>query len=377
MSDSEKRHCWESYKKLARTDFKCLENEINKINSGKNDPKALFEKLLEIIEPSEDERCGYIGQCIKNEDYKEVKECKKCKGYWFTADETFNSYYEMWKKWKNGSKIDPDDSKEEGQNPFIRAVYYLLWGKKIVVGKEANCGIYEDGWRRFSTSYVFPAESGSKSKTMLLGSDTMNTIKTYKDNIEKFLHNQNGSELVNELCRKCHQLGNFVLVPAYYNRYKGGRQIQDQMDVALEHLLKGNIKEGFIGQTSLQSSKSKTITKEEKEKVANEKFYRWDKEHFSQYINMFFLWDYVKPESEKTYFVKDMKSEEVKRVTNNTQVNKDNVEQYITNANLYIEKRSIFMAAMLAIAVEFKGVKIILFSELRIRAKRTINLREK
>ena len=70
---------------------------------------------------------------------------------------------------------------------------------------------------------------------MLLGSDTMNTIKTYKDNIEKFLHNQNGAELVNELCRKRHQLGNFVLVPAYYNRYKEGRQVQDQMDVALEH----------------------------------------------------------------------------------------------------------------------------------------------
>ncbi len=100
------------------------------------------------------------------------------------------SYYEMWQKWKSGSKIDPDDSKEEGQNPFIRAVYYLLWGKKIVVGKEANCGIYEDGWRRFSTSYVFPAESGSKSKTMLLGSDMMNTIKTYKDNMENLCRNQ-------------------------------------------------------------------------------------------------------------------------------------------------------------------------------------------
>lgn len=356
MGDSEKRN-WESYKNLAQVDFKCLENEIYKMNSGAENSKLLFEKLLEIIDPLEDKRCDYIGQCIEGRD-KSAKECKKCKGYWCTTDETFDSYYKMWKEWKNRKGVDLDDSNSARSNPFMRAVYYLLWGKKIDLGyeiKEGNCGIREYGWGRFSASYVFPVKSEgmSKPKALLFGSDTMNTIKSYQKEIENFLQEKKEIEKVDELCRKCHQLGNFVLVPAYYNSCRGAK---DQIDVALDRLCNGkNFDGGFIGQTKLRPSGN--VTKEEKERVADKYFYRWDKNYFTQFINMFFLWDYVKKKDEKTYYVKDMKSNG-EPVTSNTNVNEGNVGKYIINANAYIEKRSIFMAAMLEIAVEYENVKI-------------------
>lgn len=345
-----------SYEKLAKVDFKCLEHEIYKMNSGEENPKLLFEKLLEIIDPLEDKRCDYIGQCIENRDYESVKECKKCKGYWFTTDETFTSYYKMWQEWKKRPRVDPDDSNNSRANPFIRAVYYLLWGKRIVLGGEleVNSGIYKYGWERFSTSYVF--EDMSKPKALLFGSDTMNTIKSYQKEIENFLEQEKKEiEKVNELCRKCHQLGNFVLVPAYYN---GCRGAMDRIDVALDRLRDGkNFDGGFKGRTKLRPSGN--VTKAEKEKVADTYFYRWDKNYFTEFINMFFLWDYVETDKEKTgYYVKNMRSNG-ELVTSNTNVNEGNIEKYIANANAYIERRGIFMAAMLEIAVkDDKGVKI-------------------
>lgn len=343
MSDLEKRD-WESYKKLATFDFKCLEELkrkkkiLRKIYWKYYTAAKLVKQFIEALNRND---------VIEEYNYQKWFEWK----YEIKKGETGIQII----KQKEGAHLDDSD----GGDPWIRAVYYVLWGKRIDTGLELDkdgnkvdkngtgIGVYEYGWGNFRTSYLglFKDE-----KKLLWGSDTMNTIAFYRDAIENYKNkNDENEKKVDELCRKCHYLGNFVLVPAYFNQRRGGC---DQIDVALYRLCEGKITVDF----SFRDSKCGSVTKVDKLEVAYKKFNIWHKDCFTQYINMFFLWDYVK-KNEKTYYVKDMKSNR-EPVTSNTNVNESNVGKYITNANAYIEKRSIFMAAMLEIAVEFKNVEV-------------------
>lgn len=378
---------WESYERLAQVDFKCLENEIYKITSNsakirknksvpekykykckrEEDVKAVLKKLFNIIVPTEDGCCDYIGECMG----KKTEECKKCKGYWFTTDETFESYYKMWKQWKKDKNgMDPDDS-DCKSNPFLRAIYYSLWGKRIEVGRdicvngeevvlaEKETHIYQYGFTRFRTSYLF--------SKMLWGGDTMNTLASYEAAINDSTADKDA------LSRKCHQLGNFVLVPAYFNQWRGrNKLIKDRMDLSLYRL--SNLEDQKNEQEQLNRNNENDDNnfsfmeffftywgkgrnaKTAGWNIVKEAFAGWSKSNFTKYINMFFLWDYVYVENSR-YIVKNMWCEETKPIGN---TKNENVDTYITKANRYIEKRGIFMAAMLKIAVEFderKGQK--------------------
>lgn len=397
--DNLKERNQEAYKRLAQVDFKCLENEIYKItgHSAKiikkhpvpeeykykckreEDIKTVFEKLFKIIAPAENEECDYIGKCMarsnernerkgtaEDKGHEGCKTCRACKGYWFTTDETFASFYEMWKEWKaDKNGMDPDDSDCES-NPFLRAVYYLLWGKKIELGEETGVNgqepaeektcIYKNGFSGFRTSYLFPE--------MVWGGDTMNTLLSYKKTIDSLLEKDRHifSE-VNTLSRRCHQLGNFVLVPAYFNGWRGfNSSIQDRMDLSLSVLNRieneQDEKNSFCFKTEFRKRIKKNT--DSNWEIARKTFAGWRKSKFTNYINLFFLWDYVKPKNETEYSVKDMTkgvSEESTEDEQIDQIREENAGQYIANANTYIKRRGIFMAAMLEIAVEFKDIK--------------------
>lgn len=45
------------------------------------------------------------------------------------------SSFKIWKDWKIKGGMDPDDSDFNHPNKFMRVIYYVLWGKKIDVGK--------------------------------------------------------------------------------------------------------------------------------------------------------------------------------------------------------------------------------------------------
>lgn len=343
MSDLEKRD-WESYKKLTTFDFKCLEELkrekkiLQRINWKYYTAAELLKKFIDALNRND---------VIEEYNYQKWFEWK----YEIKEGETGIQII----KQKGGVHLDDSD----GSNPWIRAVYYVLWGKRINTGWELDIdgntvkigtgiGVYKYGWGNFRTSYWGLLKDG---ENLLWGSDTMNTIASYRNAIENYKNkNDENEKKVDELCRKCHCLGNFVLVPAYFNQRRGGC---DQIDVALDELCEGKITIAF----SFKDNQRGTAVK--KLEVAHKKFNIWDKDYFTQYINMFFLWDYVKKKDEKTYYVKDMKSNG-EPVTSNTNVNEGNVGKYIVNANAYIEKRSIFMAAMLKIAVEFKDDEIMI-----------------
>lgn len=322
----------EDYLKLAEVDFKNLENYFD---SESNMTDMLRMTLLDnIIERYKSE--NYIIY-----DYDRWFDWK------YEKVESENG--EIAYKQKRGIHLDDSD----GKNPFVRGIYYALWGKRIGSGKEfpndkteSGIGVYEYGWGNFRTSYVSLLPKFSKDgKEILWGADTMNTIAFYKKEIEDFANIER--ESVDELCRKCHSLGNFVLVPAYYNRCRGGK---DQIDVALHKLYDGRITYEF----SLR--KSNKGEGEDKSEKANSKFQIWDKGVFVNYINLFFLWDYVEPEGKK-YSVKNMKTGEIIDRVNQVKIDKENIGQYIANANAYIERRGIFMAGMLKIALEFEDTE--------------------
>lgn len=69
----------------------------------------------------------------------------------------------------------------------------------------------EDEKKRSMDSFLF--EKVEKDKSLLWGADTMNTLKTYEVQIEKF--RKENFDKVDIMCSRCHQLGNFVLVPVY------------------------------------------------------------------------------------------------------------------------------------------------------------------
>ena len=85
--------------------------------------------------------------------------------------------------------------------------------------------------------------------------------------------------LLNQYAHFTHTMGNFVLVPAYFNPYRYFKT-HDAWDQSLD-LLK-NKQEDWIYKNRKVSHKIK-----------------WVKSDFPKYINFFFLWDYVIAESDK------------------------------------------------------------------------------
>lgn len=248
---------------------------------------------------------------------------------------TANSEFEKWENWKNRGGIDPDDSNQNNPNPFIRAIYYLLWGKRINLEKEIegkSKGIYENGWGRFSTSYIC-------DKKYVWGGETMNTIGSYLPNDM----DEDLKKRLNILCKNSHKVGNFVLVPAYFNRWKG-MKLKDRMDIALSELKEN--KKGY----SLQWGANAALKGQHKENNMNtvvNKFKSLEQEDFNLYINMFFLWDYIVVEN-GDYKIKNMWIKEG---------NNEAIENYVENARRFIERRNIFIATMLYIAQELKDNK--------------------
>lgn len=128
---------------------------------------------------------------------------------------------------------------------------------------------------------------------------------------------ENGNEFTSELekinglreyLNSYHLLGNFVLVPAGFNMYRA-TQFDDYWDRSLECL----------------------------------KMAQFDKGKFNWYINYFFLWDYV--EADKYGYT-------VKPIGSNKLSAAKSLPDFFTKTMKIIERRGIFMTAMLRLRVQ-------------------------
>ncbi|MBD5129534.1 MAG: hypothetical protein HDT43_06375 [Ruminococcaceae bacterium] len=210
--------------------------------------------------------------------------------------------------------------------PLIHSIYEKLWG-----------------WERNEVTF---GTIGSWESEVLWGSDTMNSVQTVLNSLAKqladdindlptkkghfsfnyimecwLLNNEfkdrlNQQQKFKDYINAYHTLGNFVIVPAGFNGFRGtNKSLCDYWDLSLDYLQKNE-----YGDFNPDS-------------------------HFTKYINFFFLWDYVS-KGDGEYTVRDISPRDMK--------NKDEFVGFFNKAIGFINRRGIFMTAMLKLAADEK-----------------------
>ena len=247
---------------------------------------------------------------------------------------------------------------------FPREIYRTLWNWKDL------CRV-EDVEFKYATIKQYGLSCYQND--MPMGPDTMNSFwitfsaylilnyqDTYKWNNYKntvmFLDGENGkqrdragrikelikqdenyiqSEEIMEFAKLTHTIGNMILVPARYNAYRGTQPcIKDYFDLSLDNLLHAWDENSYLDE------------KDENRKV-----------NFVRYINTFFLWDYVDEYYESAPLCESHKKQlEAQRdqgrlVAQGVLPGKGEIDDLCSHINDRIKRRSIFMIAMLRIAL--------------------------
>lgn len=334
---------FELWQKLTKFDFKQIMDEC----SGEcydSDQKRIYDLL-------------------KKESLKKVK-LNKEKG----EDEDWEKIkiFCRYKYSRSGNDLDDSD----GKNKYIRAIYNILWGR-----------LENSGYSWFRTLFISPKYESKKG--VLYGGDTANTVQTVLGwetgwCVKKFKEEYNDIGLDNlnvklqesdykELFDYYHYIGNFVLVPAYFNAYRGkSSKLHDFFDASLYQLktegwdvaygrvcaLKILGKKGMGYEKlhnllmeemnlsnggselkekhnqmlkeiikDLEKCKNSPVSNKLREKIKDhifevsktelyqKEYTRFSKEDFNTYINTMFLWDYTKKQGDE-YIIKSLCTKE-------------------------------------------------------------------
>ena len=324
---------------------------------------------------------------FRNKDAKEASKRLYRNAVEF-CDRTRNEYLAI---------FDPDGS--DGKSKLTRDIYSILWNWNL-----APYGNYKK-IDFFGT---------------LFGGDTINSVQTA---MNYYLKQKNSKEdycflyclqlflteqekfvcqikELKEFIEFYHTIGNFVLVPAYFNAERGAADFFDAALLRLQtndwdistrligrYRIKGRkcdkLKESIINLewgceenilSAIESVADEYITDECAEKIreyidkkACERYKIFSKDNFIKYINTMFLWDYVKKHDDK-YVIKSLcrnglqnnegdcnkykEWELICRLKMVAESNKSNCFlSFFLNAKYAIERRSYFMVAMLRIAL--------------------------
>lgn len=227
---------------------------------------------------------------------------------------------------RSNSKKDLDDSNRK----FLpmRVLYQTLWGQYAGV---IQCREFDKkGYSNFRSNYIW-------GDGLLFGGDTICALVSETAISQSDIQSRDIEEKMSEYADFLDidgTIGNYTLVPAYFNKEGHGRCSwftalkklkDDDWEIAKRAIANSNSK-GWLAKWKNNKKKEREI----KENHWND----FSKKDFNKYINCMFFWDYIKSNEVK---------EEVKL--------KDN-PQYICRI---INRRSIFMAAMLKIANDKKG----------------------
>ena len=148
-------------------------------------------------------------------------------------------------------------------------------------------------------------------------------------------HFEKKTELI-RFIELCHALGNLVVVPALYNGYRGGQSfIRDYFDLSLDNLKYSRDGRNFLGE-------------DDKDRRRN----------FRRYINTSFLWDCVDENYDAIPLCESHSKKLGMYERQNTKPDaefvlpdKEEIDGLCRNINNRIKRRSIFMTAMLRIAL--------------------------
>lgn len=306
--------------KLALFDFKYAEQYCDFQSSNRN--RQTINKLLDVVEK-----------------YKSNDAVKR-----------FNNYHSK----SNKSKVDLDDS--NGKCPYTRAIYNILWGRN----KNDEVTIFNrNGYSNFRTLKIF-------DKNSLFGGDTANSVKTLLNSELKTKGETSLSSVFNPekfevfpLLSDYHRIGNFVLVPAYFNSWRGcDKNIEDYFDKSLLYLQK----KGFDSLSRLISKNRRYKDKEKLKHKVDNLYDNFAPDDFTRYINTMFLWDYVTPdEGNKNYRVNSLRKGDWRKGNFppcceddhlTVKLTKEEFAATINNIRAAISRRSLFVALMLNIALD-------------------------
>ncbi len=250
----------------------------------------------------------------------------------------------------------PHADGSNGKCPLATDIYHKLW----------NYNVDEPGYGNFRKIVFFDT---------LFGGDTMNSGATIMKIWNKQCDAENEKVNLEKYISVCHTIGNFTLVPAYFNSERGG---QDYFDAGLLKLMQTDWH--IVNRMAKHVQKKKMTTKKLKiflsdlasefpkmgkipevkekdemtendweeveayiEKCYREKYKNLYKDfsckNFIKYINLFFLWDYVDCE----------KGVRPKAISPRNKSEKE-ISGFLLKAYNLIRRRSCFMVAMLRIA---------------------------
>lgn len=248
-------------------------------------------------------------------------------------------------KW-TGYRFDCDNSNATCN--LTKLIYVLLWnwGTEELNAYPQPLKAFDD--KAFGGDTMNSFATTFKEYTKIVAKDAMFTAKIAdmfsKTGVE-FWIGEIGNEFWDrwdKFARHTHCIGNFVLVPYYFNVYRY-RKTKDYWDLSLD-LLRNH--DGEIGK---KNQDGETDKKDLDETNTENMPIDWSKEDFNRYINLFFLWDYVEcgdlddngsPKSKMLFDRKGILFPQ-ERI---------DFQNFLDNVNKRIERRSQFMVAMLKIA---------------------------
>lgn len=243
---------------------------------------------------------------------------------------------------KKYKEFDCDNSNDTCE--LTKAIYYCLWGWKK--GSKNNFGklltLSED-----NINDEFGGDTMNSLGTTLVKYMKEKSVKDCKKQWDKEMKRIEENPLFYDFAKYTSCIGNFVLVPAGFNKHRGLHLcIKDFWDLSLDYLAYTEKNQWLpIGKDPIEQE------------------HAGDNRAFVKYINMFFLWDYVNEKYEVRPLV-DCHKERLgcKPLSPDPGTifpeDEDGYQKYFENVNEYIRRRGIFMAAMLKIAVKFKDVEI-------------------
>lgn len=252
--------------------------------------------------------------------------------------------------------------------PLTHEIYSVLWNWQK--GEDTTFGeIKSSGFEKIS-----------ENKLCMFGGDTMNSVQYFLDSLYALIEKEVNSKLkltkrgqislkymlqcmqdeprfcevllseakkkdiiIEEYINLYHTLGNFVLVPKWFNGDRGTKLylFKDKETSGYSRSKEGGKyykKIDDFWDLSLEYLKENGFHKKIKESEVN-----FDKEMFNWYINFFFLWDYVRKDDNK-YTVKEISPRDKNDITQ--------YKDFFTNSVRFIKRRGKFMTAMIKIQFE-------------------------
>lgn len=234
----------------------------------------------------------------------------------------------------------------KGENGKIKTAGYCDCGE--ILGLRMGGDTMNSFWitfsrwltEKYSDTYCWSKKS-YKIKNSKILSKTERIEAVMKDNYLRY------SEAIDKFANLTHSIGNFVLVPAHFNTCRGSSNaVYDYWDYSLLYLKN----HGFRTLDYFDFEKS------------------FEKKDYKRYINTFFLWDYVDDEGtplslfapyemfkgKNTSESEDGHQKLISKGEGDVLPTGKEIENFLQNVNYAIQRRGIFMVAMLKIAINSK-----------------------